>query len=160
MVAAYRPAARFIERVRDMYPKMIFTNVSFVGSTALAEELNLLGARYAAGVIVTQVVPPLEGYSTAVLKYKDALAKASPGEKPDYVSLEGYLAARVMLEGLRRAGPKLDTEHLIDTMEGIRALDLGIGTPITFGLEEHQASHKVWGTQLDESGHYQVLDLQ
>ena len=57
MVATYRAAAKFIEKTRDLYPGMIYTNVSFVGSTALAEELKLLGGRYTNGVIVTQVVP-------------------------------------------------------------------------------------------------------
>ena len=59
MVASYRAAAKFIEKTRDLYPSLIYTNVSFVGSTALADELTLLGPRYAAGVIVTQVVPAI-----------------------------------------------------------------------------------------------------
>ena len=48
---------KFVEKTRDLYPSMIYTNVSFVGSTALADELMLLGPRYATGVIVTQVCP-------------------------------------------------------------------------------------------------------
>ena len=57
-------------------PTMIDTNVSFVGSTAaLAGELMLLGPRFAGGVIVTQVVPAVDGYASAILKYKTALAK-------------------------------------------------------------------------------------
>ena len=98
MVATYRAAAKFIEKTRDAYPGMIYTNVSFVGSTALAEELMLLGPRYANGVIVTQVVPAVGGYSSAVLEYKNALAKYFPGEAPDYVSLEGYVAANVLIQ--------------------------------------------------------------
>ena len=160
MVATYRAAAKFIEKMRDLSPNLIFTNVSFVGSTALAEELNLLGPRYANGVIVTQVVPPVEGYSTAILKYKAALAKYAPGEKLDYVSLEGYWAANVLIEALRRAGRQLDTERLVNTLEGLHDLDLGIGTRISYGLDEHQGSHKVWGTQLNSSGKYEVLDLE
>jgi ABC-type branched-subunit amino acid transport system substrate-binding protein len=159
MVATYRAAANFIEKMHDLSPDMIFTNVSFVGSTSLAEELNLLGSRYANGVIVTQVVPPVEGYSTAILKYKTALGKYAPGEKLDYVSLEGYWAANVLVEALRRTGRQLDTESLVDTLEKLRDLDLGIGTRISYGLAEHQGSHKVWGTQLNASGHYEVLDL-
>ena len=65
--------------------------MSFVGSTALAEELKLLGARYANGVIVTQVVPAVSGYSSVVLEYKNALAKYFPGEAPDYVSSKASL---------------------------------------------------------------------
>ena len=160
MVAAYRAAAKFIEKTRDLYPTMIYTNVSFVGSTALAGELTLLGPRYANGVIVTQVVPAVDGYSSAILKYRTALAKYFPGEAPDYVSLEGYVDGTLLLEGLKRAGPQPDTEKLVDGLETIRNFDMGLGTLISFSQSEHQGSHKVWGTQLDDHGHYQPIDLQ
>jgi len=160
MVATYRPAARFIEKTRDAYPGLIYSNVSFVGSTALAEELKLLGPRYTNGVIVTQVVPAVSGYSSAVLEYKNALAKYFPGEAADYVSFEGYVAANVLIQGIKRAGPQIDTEKLIDTLENKRNLDLGLGTQLSFGRSEHQASNKVWGTALDESGRYQPLELE
>jgi ABC-type branched-subunit amino acid transport system substrate-binding protein len=160
MVATYRAAARFIEKTRDLYPAMIYSNVSFVGSTALADELKLLGPRYANGVIVTQVVPAVAGYSSAVLEYKNALAKYFPGEAPDYVSLEGYVAANVLIQAIKRTGPQLDTEKLIDTLETTRNLDLGLGTQLGFGRSEHQASHKIWGTALDETGRFQPLELE
>ena len=160
MVPTYRAAATFIKQTRDRYPNMIYTSVSFVGSTALANELMLLGKRYATGVIVTQVVPTLDGYSSLVLNYKSALAKYFPGEAPDYVSLEGYVAANVLIAALNRNGPQLDTERLVETLENLRDLNIGLGTPITFSESEHQGMHKVWGTQLDETGHYQPIDLQ
>ena len=96
MVPAYRAAAKFIEKTRDLYPDMIYTSVSFVGSTALADELMLLGKKYATGVIVTQVVPAVDGHSSLVLDYKSALAKYFPGQAPDYVSLEGYVDAQCL----------------------------------------------------------------
>jgi len=160
MVPTYRTAARFIEKTRDLFPAMIYTNVSFVGSTALAEELKLLGPKYTDGVIVTQVVPAIEGYSSLILEYKAALAKYFPGEVPDYVSLEGYIAAGLLAEGLKRAGPQLDTEKVVEALENLRDFDIGLGTPLTFGRTEHQGSHKVWGTQLDAAGRYQAIDLQ
>jgi branched-chain amino acid transport system substrate-binding protein len=160
MVATYRAAAKFIEKTRDTYPGMVYTNVSFVGSTELAEELNLLGPRFASGVIVTQVVPAVGGYSSAVLEYKNALAKYFPGEAPDYVSLEGYIAAKVLIQGLKQTGGSLDTEHVIDNLEAMRNIDLGLGTTLGFGRSEHQASHKIWGTALDDSGKFTSLDLE
>ena len=160
MVAAYRAAAKFIEKTRDLYPSMIYTNVSFVGSTALASELMLLGPRYANGIIVTQVVPAVDGYSSAILKYRNALAKYFPGEAPDYVSLEGYVDASLLIEGLKRAGPKPDTESLVDGLEALRDFDIGLGTPVSFSQSDHQGSHKIWATQLDDHGHYQPIDLQ
>jgi ABC-type branched-subunit amino acid transport system substrate-binding protein len=160
MVATYRAAAKFIEKTHDLFPGMIYTNVSFVGSTALADELMLLGPRYASGVIVTQVVPAVSGYSSIVLEYKNALSKYFPGEAPDYVSLEGYVAANVLIQGLKRAGPQLDTEKLIDVLENTRNFDLGLGANLGFGRAEHQASHKIWGTALDDNGKYQALELE
>jgi branched-chain amino acid transport system substrate-binding protein len=160
MVPAYRAAAKFIEKTRDLYPSMIYTSVSFVGSTALANELMLLGQKFATGVIVTQVVPAVEGHSSIVLDYKSTLTKYFPGESPDYVSLEGYLAGSVLVEALKRNGPQLDTERLVDTFENLHDFDLGLGAPVSFGRTEHQALHKVWGTQLDATGHYQAIDLQ
>src|SRR5438094_3615325 len=143
MVPTYRAAARFIEKTRDLFPAMIYTNVSFVGSTALAEELKLLGPRYANGVIVTQVVPAVDSYASTVLKYKTALTKYFPGVPPDYVSLEGYVAGSVLLEGVKRAGRQLDTEKLVETLETVRDFDVGLGAPISFGPTEHQGS-RAW----------------
>jgi len=160
MVPTYRAAAKFIEKTRDLYPDMIYTSVSFVGSTALANELMLLGKKYATGVIVTQVVPALEGHSSLVLDYKSALAKYFPGEAPDYVSLEGYVDATVLVAALKQNGAQLDTEKLVATFENLRDLDIGLGTPMTFSSSEHQGVHKVWGTQLDADGRYQPFDLQ
>jgi len=160
MVGAYRACAKFIEKTKDLIPGLTYTNVSFVGSTALADELMLLGPRFAQGVIVTQVVPAVSGYSSIVLEYKNALAKYFPGEAPDYVSLEGYVAASVLIQGIKKAGPAFDTEKLVDTLEAMRELDLGLGTKLGYGRAEHQASHKIWGTALDESGRYQPIDLE
>ena len=160
MVASYRAAAKFIEKTRDLYPSMIYTNVSFVGSTALADELMLLGPRYAAGAIVTQVVPAINSYATIVLKYKEALAKYFPGESPDYVSFEGYIDGNILAEAVKRVGRDINTEKLVAELENIRAFDLGLGAPVTFSANEHQGSHNVWGTQLDGAGHYQPIDLQ
>src|ERR1700738_410488 len=160
MIASYRAAARFIEKTRDLYPDMLYSNVSVVGSTALAEELKLLGPRYATGAIVTQVVPAVSGYSSIVLEYKTALAKYFPGESPDYVSLEGFVSANVLIQALKRTGAQLDTEKLIDVLETMRNLDLGLGAQLSFGRAEHQASHKIWGTALDETGKYQAIELE
>jgi ABC-type branched-subunit amino acid transport system substrate-binding protein len=160
MIASYRAAAKFIEKTRDLYPSMIYTNVSFVGSTALADELMLLGPRYATGVIVTQVVPAINSYATIVLKYKEALVKYFPGESPDYVSFEGYIDARILAEAVKRVGRDMDTEKLVEELERMHDFDLGLGAPVTFRPNDHQGSHKVSGTQLDETGHFLPIDLE
>jgi ABC-type branched-subunit amino acid transport system substrate-binding protein len=160
MVAAYRAAAKFIEKMRPSYPGMIFTNVSFVGSTSLRDELMLLGPKYASGVIITQTVPPLDANVPLVLQYRAALSKYFRGETPDYVSLEGYVAAQILIEALRRSGPVPDQEKVVAAMENMHNIELGLGTPIGYSKSEHQACHKVWGTQLTETGKFEPIVLQ
>jgi ABC-type branched-subunit amino acid transport system substrate-binding protein len=161
MVATYEPAARFIQALRDVgMDDTIFTNVSFVGSNVLAEKLHEMGPRYCKGVIVTQVVPLYDSGATGVIRYRDHLKKYFPDESPGFVSLEGYIAAAILVEGLKKAGPKLTTDSLIEGLESIRDLDLGIGPLIRFGASLHQGSTKVWGTQLNEKGEYQELELE
>jgi len=160
MVATSRAAAKFIEKTHDLFPGMIYTNISAVGATTLADELALLGPRFSTNVLVTQTVPAVSGYSSVVLEYKKALAKYAPGENPDYISLEGYVSANVLIDALKRCGPQIDSEKLVDILESTRNLDLGLGAPVGFGRGEHQASHKIWGTALDETGKYQAIDLE
>src|SRR5262249_38274888 len=110
IVATYGAAARFIQRSRDSFPNLIYTNVSFVGSTSLRDRLEKLNVKDTKDIIVTQVVPPVEGYSSFVIRYRTELSKYFPAASPDYVSLEGYISARLMIEAIHRAGPNLDTE--------------------------------------------------
>ena len=58
------------------------------------------------------------------------------------------------------AGAGSTHQRLVETLENPRDLNIGLGTPVTFGESEHQGMHKVWGTQLDETGHFQPIDLQ
>jgi ABC-type branched-subunit amino acid transport system substrate-binding protein len=160
MVATYKAAARFIQKVKDRGLSPMFLNVSFVGSNALVEELKEMGPGYAPGVIVTQVVPHFESGGTGVLRYREALTRYHPDQQPDFVSLEGYEVGSLFAEGLRRAGRGLNTEKLVDALESIHDYDVGIGTIINFGMSEHQGSHKVWGTVIDTEAHFQSLDME
>jgi branched-chain amino acid transport system substrate-binding protein len=75
------------------------------------------------------------------------------------MSLESYLTANILIEALKRTGPQLDTETLVDNLENLRNFEMGLGPRVNFGPSEHQAVHKVWGTQLDETGHYHSIEL-
>ncbi len=159
MVSTYKAAARFIQKVKESGIEAVFLNVSFVGSNALAEGLKELGPTYVDGVIVTQVVPHYDSGATGVIRYREALNRFHPDQHPDFISLEGYIAAQLFAEGVRRAGRDLDTEKLVDALESIRGYDLGVGTVMSLGPSEHQASHKVWGTMMDAQGQFRTLDM-
>src|SRR5207249_4366908 len=131
MVPTYKPAAKFIQKVKETRSDMIFGSVSFVGSDALAEEL---GPKDAEGVIVTQVVPhPALSNAALVLKYREDLRKYFPKERPNFTSLEGYIDAMILVEALKKTGDDLTTDTLIQSLESIRNLDLGLGAAITYG---------------------------
>jgi branched-chain amino acid transport system substrate-binding protein len=155
----HKATARFIEKVGGQ--GMIFTNASAVEAQDLADELRALGPRYMQNMVLTQVVPVPTARATVVLRYQEQLKRYHPSERPDFLSLQGWLSAQLFIEGLRRAGRDLETEKLVEALESIRNYDMGIGVPISFGPSEHQGSHKVWGLQLDPtSSAWSPIDLE
>ena len=117
--------------------KPLFLTVSFVGT----DELISQAGADADGVVVTQVVPPY--YLTdlkSVALYRRALKTYFPSEEPNFVSLEGFVDAMVMVEGLKRAGKELTREGLIRAIESIHELDLGLGPQLK--LNYSARSHK------------------
>lgn len=138
MVGAYKPCAAFIKMAKEFLPDTIFANVSFVGSIPLAKLLGETGE----GVIVTQVVPHFESDLPGVTEYRKVLG----GQEPGFISLEGYLAAKIFVEGLKNVGPSPTRESVVDAIEGLKDLDIGSGVPVTYSKNDHQASHKVWPT--------------
>jgi branched-chain amino acid transport system substrate-binding protein len=104
--------------------KPLFLTVSFVGT----DELILEAGDDAEGIVITQVVPPY--YLTdlkGVALYRRTLSKYAPSARPNFVSLEGFVDAMVMVEGLKRAGKELTREGLIHGIESIHEEDLGLG---------------------------------
>lgn len=163
MVATYKPAALMVQQLKDRQIDIQTAAVSFVGSDLLAQQFKEMGSQYAEGVIVTQVVPYYLSSATGVLRYRDALKKYDPLAKPGFISLEGFIAAQCLVEGLKRveeSGKPLTTENVIDELEQIHNLDLGIGPIINFGPSRHHASNQIWGTILDKEAKYQELKMQ
>ena len=134
MISAYKSCAAFIKEMKKAGSNPNFWNVSFVGSKALAKELDRDGR----GVQVSQVVPfPWDGAMPVVKEYRKAMEEAK-GE-PGFGTLEGYIAAKVMTEGLRRAGKKLDRESFIKAMESMSDYDVG-GFKVSYGPDNHAGS--------------------
>ncbi len=141
MVGAYKACSAFIKLAKEDLPNVIFLNVSFVGSNALAKALGADGE----GVVITQVVPHFNSDEAGVKEYREALKKNSPDSQPGFVSLEGYIAAKLLVEGFKKS-KTVATEDLIDGIHTISNYDAGIGVPITFSKGLHQASNKIWPT--------------
>ena len=136
MVGAYKACAAFIRDMKKSLATPTFWNVSFVGSKALAKELGPEGR----GVQISQVVPfPWDNAIPVVRDYRKAIDEAK-GE-PGFGTLEGYIAARVTAEGLRRAGKALTREGFIKAMESMADYDVG-GFKVSFGPQEHNNASK------------------
>ena len=116
LIGSYKPAVRTIELVRrELDP--VFMTVSFVGSNALAKELGPDGA----GVYVTQVVPlPYDKTIPVVARYHSALSEYAPQAEPGFVSLEGYLAGRLAVVGLKACGPDLSRDCFLQARSRTR----------------------------------------
>lgn len=138
MVSAYKSCAAFIREMQKSARELEYLNVSFVGSNALAAELGDSGH----GVIVSQVVPYPWDLLPLTIEYRDVLKKYVPQAKPTFVNLEGYMAAKTLVEGLNRVGRDLTREKLITALEGMHKFDLG-GYTIGFSPNNHNASRQV-----------------
>jgi ABC-type branched-subunit amino acid transport system substrate-binding protein len=87
------------------------------------------------GVIVTQVFPSVRSYAYPFIQEAAALAKEKNLELSPQM-LEGYVAAKVLVEGLRRAGPNPTRAKLVAALEGMRKYDFG-GLELSFGPDDH-----------------------
>ncbi|MCY3648448.1 MAG: ABC transporter substrate-binding protein [Acidimicrobiaceae bacterium] len=150
MIGAYEPVARLILWARRTGMDAVFMTVSFVGSNALAQELGPDGA----GVLVTQVVPfPEDDSLPVVLSYLDALASHDPEAEPGFVSLEGYLAGRMVIAALQECGAEVDRSCLLDQLIDRGDFDID-GFKLQFGNGDNQGSDEVFLTVIGSDGRY------
>jgi len=148
MISAYRTAGAFVkEALRRGYNGQ-FYNVSFVGTQALAHQVGAQGS----GVIISQVMPhPGNATLPVVREYLRLLQAAGKSNDFDYASIEGFIAAKAMVEGLRRAGKEPTRDKLVSALETMRNVDLG-GYIINFTPENHVGSKFVEMTIINSRG--------
>ena len=147
-ISAYKSCAAFIREARKAGYGGTFFNVSFVGTQALADELGKEGL----GIMVSQVMPfPFSTTTGISREYLDAVKRAGGDARPNYSGMEGYLAAKVFTEGLRRAGRNPSHEQFIAGMESIQNGNFG-GFAVEFGPKNHVASSYVDLSMLTEDG--------
>ncbi len=135
MISAYKSIAAFVRAAKKAGYVGLFHNVSFVGSQALADELGKEGY----GVAISQVMPfPFAQNIPIVHDYQVSL-KAGSSAPISFTSLEGYVAARVFVEGLKRTGRDLTRDKLIAALETMAYVDFG-GFNINFTPTSHNGS--------------------
>jgi ABC-type branched-subunit amino acid transport system substrate-binding protein len=154
IVGAYEPAAAFIKLAHSLELDPVFMNISFVGSKALAEQLGEHGR----GVLVTQVIPlPDDRTIPLVAAYQDALRAEGSGADFGFVSLEGYIAARLVIEALERIGRNVTRNDFLGTIQAMGELDLG-GITLSYGPEDNQGMDSVFLTEIQSDGSFRAVD--
>ena len=114
--------------------------------------IKLLG-EHAHGVIVTQVFPNERSLTYPLIREAQTLAKAKGMEGVSPAMIEGFAAAKVLVEGLRRAGPNPTSEGLRDALEGLQNFNIG-GLSVSYGPDNHTGLDFADLSIVDASGRF------
>ena len=163
-IGAYAVSAAFIRDARNAGLNIPIANLSFVGSENMSDLLlhsnRTAGKDYTKDLINSQVVPSYQETALpAVQEYRQLMEKYQPLPPRDltasyaplphsYVSFEGFLNAKLLVEVLKRMGPGPTKSRIKKIVESINSADLGIDAPVTFGPHKHQGLDKVYYTTM------------
>ena len=145
MVGAYSACAEFIKlSVNRIERKLLFCNISFVGTESLRESLGAYGK----GVVVSQVVPyPHDASIPLIGEFKKAMLKYQHDAPLSFTSLEGYIVGRLFSAIASQVKGDLTRERFIDTMESVGDFNLG-GLTLSFGPNDHQGMDSIYLTTI------------
>ena len=174
-IGAYEACAGFIRDARKAGLTVPIANVSFVGSESMLKLLTDAGhddnKDYTVNLVNSQVVPSYENLSMAsVREYRDLMAKHKPVAPAalagsdytplpqSFVSLEGFLNAKLIVEVLNRLGDRPQRSRIADAVNSIHGFDLGMGTPLSFSAQRNQASDAIYYTTVREGRFVTIRD--
>lgn len=171
-VGTYAACAGFVRDMRDRDVDCPIATISFVGSGAMLKLLSAAGQEsskdYTSLLVSSQVVPSYSDDSVpAVREYREAMDRYGDAIMPpdsllyphgktaereyaplpyDFISLEGYLNAKLLVAILQRMGGDPKRADLAPTVLAMGDFDLGMGQPLSFGGDtgRRQASDKVY----------------
>ncbi|WP_079434853.1 ABC transporter substrate-binding protein [Zoogloea sp. LCSB751] len=137
MFSTYKATAAFVRKLKQSGNAAQLFAVSVVGVKALSSEL---GAD-ATGIAISQVMPYPWNAALPLVREFETIPKAlQPAAGLTYTTLEGFISAKVLVEGLRRAGPQPTREKLTAALESLHNYDAG-GYTLDFGPGKRQGSH-------------------
>ncbi|MCC9657537.1 ABC transporter substrate-binding protein [Rhodopirellula sp. JC737] len=152
MVGTYGPCSKLVRLARENNFHPQFLAVSFVGSQSLKRSLG----EQANGIIATQVVPHFNSELLLVRQYRAAMRAHSPDVPFSFVSLEGYIVGRIMVQAIDSIEGDITRSRITEALEALGSFDLGLGTPLTLGPDDHQASGRVWPVMIGADGCHPV----
>lgn len=148
IVSSARNTVEVIKAIRAQGSHIQIMTLSNNSSQSFVQELGPAGT----GVIVSQITPAPHLVTTPLGQEFKVAAKAS-GATVSYAAMEGYVNAKVLIEGLRRAGRNLTRDGLVRALESMQHVDLG-GVLITYGENDHTGSEFVELTMIGKNGHF------
>jgi ABC-type branched-subunit amino acid transport system substrate-binding protein len=174
-IGAYAACAAFIRDARKAGLTVPIANVSFVGSESMLELLTAAskedGRNYTANLVNSQVVPSYENLNVPVVKeYRALMDKYNPAMpaglaaadyKPlqhSFVSLEGFLNAKLLVEVLKRMGANPVRAKIAETVAGIDGFELGMGRPVSFAAQRNQGSDAIYYTTVEDGRFVPIRD--
>ena len=172
-IGSYAACAAFARDAVDLGLEVPMANLSFVGSENLLKlllEAHEDAEPYTRLLVNSQVVPSYEDITIpAVREYRDLMSRYDPQAPEElvkepyspfphsFVSLEGFLDAKLMVEVLRRLGGNPSRTGLEQAVFSIKDFDLGIGEQVSFGPDRRQGLQRVYYTMV-EDGRFVTLD--
>lgn len=176
-IGAYAACAAFARDFIDAGLEIPIANLSFVGSEnllkKLTDEFGEDTTKYSRWLVNSQVVPTYEDLPlTSVKQYAELMSKYQPIPPPEFgqtdyvplsssfVSLEGFLNAKLMTEILMRAGPSPSRDLLADAVFSIKNHDLGIGELVHFSPDRRQGLDRVYYTVVDNNRFVGLTDWE
>ncbi len=149
MISINKPTAAFAKQYRESGGGAQLLNISVVDP---AEIVKLAGLKSAHGLGISQVVPyPYMANLPVIREYQELLKKYAPDEQINYTSFEEFLGAKVLVEGLRRAGPNPTRAKVAKALESMSSFDLG-GITVNYSPTNRVGSHYVEVTVIGSSG--------
>jgi hypothetical protein len=139
IISAYNNVANVVEALRQKKSDAQIFTISFVGSQALAKQLGKNGH----GVGISQVVPfPWDARMPLVKEYQNVITKNRSNTQYGFSSLEGFLAAKVLVEALKDSGPEPTRKKFVAALERMQGKSFG-GYQISFSPDNHNGSKYV-----------------
>ena len=160
MVGTYTPLAYFVRRARKMgLTNTDFHTVSFVGSEAFAAELKDIEESAKNRIYVTQVVPsPFNLGNKTVGQYAESYKQYYPKEKLNYVALEGFINAKILLEVLERCGRYPTRKKFVEIIENMGNYDSGIGLSVKMSPQNHSFFEDIFLSKMTKD-RFEVIDV-
>ena len=149
MISVNRSTAAFAQQYREAGGSGQLYNISVVNPDEL---VKLAGLKAVHGLGISHVVPyPYMANKPVVREYHKMLAQFGAGESINYTSFEQFLGAKVLVEGLRRAGPNPTRARLVNALASMSDFDLG-GSTVSYSATNRIGSRYVEVTVVGGSG--------